>query len=212
MNQKNIALGNPVFAYFSRCSPGSALPGGLSFDAFRVRAADEMHDVFLGCVSEVAAAFANRVLEAGKEAISRFKRATLSLHSFRLKGFNMTLWRPQDARSSSETSFLHLLSKKRLFAREYQEALPLLPILFHAACVERIDSMIAPFCDLVVFCTMIQMRCWPTNAPDVWWNRIKDFGLQTYQSLQTGFPDELAKDRELVVPEPQCRTVWIGII
>jgi|JI7StandDraft_1071085.scaffolds.fasta_scaffold33152_3 hypothetical protein len=198
MNKKNLLFGNPVFAYFAKCTEGAELPNGLRFDALRVRACDEMHDLFLGCISEIASALAGRVVAAGKDAIVLFKRATLLLHHARLKGMTLTLWRAQDDRSSSETSLIHLLLKKRLYARELQELLPLVPILFASVQVPSVDQLIGPLSDLVVFCTMLQMRSWPTDAPDEWWNAVQQFGLQTYSLIQQGLEAELGKERELL--------------
>ena len=122
-----------------------------------------MHDVYLGCVAEIASALASRVLNDA-EAVKRFRRATIVLQDARLKGLEVTLWRPQNVSSTTEADLVHLLHKKALYARELQELLPLLPHLFHATQLQSLEQLIPPLCDLVIFCSILQMRSWPTNA------------------------------------------------
>lgn len=198
MNKKNLTMGNPWFRYFEKCPPGRPLLGGLAFDAFSVRHTDEMHDLCLGLIPEVASALAGRVISAGQVCIKKFKRSVLCLRESRIVGLSMTLWRPQDARASSQTDLLHLLLNKRLYGREYQEVLPFLPALFDSVGLETLEASINPLCDLVVYCTFVQMRSWPTNAEENFWTNLKQFGLQTYTRLRASLSEELAVQRELV--------------
>lgn len=217
---KNVHQGNPLFDYFRACPRGRPLLGGLMFDVFTARHCDEMHDVFLGLVPEVASAMAGRVIAAGQVAMKSFKRSVLLLRDARIAGLSLTLWRPQDSRASSETDLLHLLANKRLYAREYQEILPLLPVLFQSVALPSLDDVVPPLCDLVVYCTFIQMRQWPTNAGDQWWRKFKVFGIEMYKRLRGALSAELGVEREFVkihsllthlVDSLRTRGRWAGV-
>ena len=197
MGDENVYRSNPLFLY---CEHFIRDSGGM-LDAFSLRAGDLMHDLFLGLVKEVSGAMADIVLKSGEAAIEKFKSACVTFSLANVRGFNMTIRRPKDTKKTCKTTFLHLLSNRScLYAREYQEALPLLPILFHAAEVETIDRALPPFCDLMVFCTFLQSREWPLNAPDEWWAERRDFGIRSYSEIQAVLlrHSQLEKEKQFV--------------
>ena len=164
MGEENMTRSNPLFLYcgpFIEDAKLSKISEERVIDAFRLRAGDLMHDLFLGLVKEVAGVMAQIVIAADKPAKKRFLAACVKVNLAHVRGFNMTILRAKDVKESSQTTLVDLLSKQSLYAREYQELLPLLPLLFHAAEVEAIDRAIPVFCDFMAYCTFLQSRQWP---------------------------------------------------
>ena len=193
MGVENLTRSNPLFLY---CKP--FMSNGGTIDAFSLRAGDMMHDLFLGLVKEVSGALADVVLR-DNSAIDQFQAACTELHLSHVRGFTATVMRAKDSKVNCQTTLLHSLQKRSsLFAREYQELLPVLPLLFHAAMVDGIDGALPSFCDLVVFSTFLQSREWPLDAPTEWWEERRNFGITAYTRLQTAL---VSVDKQLLSKE-----------
>ena len=143
---------------------------------------DFMHKVGLGLYKEIGRTLADCVLKS-KDTSLAFKRFTLKMHSARIYGLEMTLFRPKDARPTSETDLLHLLSKGNLYARELEALGPLLPYMFSMVdpaglCVPQ--SAIFALCDLVSAVTFMRSRRFPLNQTDDYWLALRRFSIESY--------------------------------
>jgi hypothetical protein len=193
-----VTSSNPLLLYYHTAN--LMVHQGPHFDLFERVLMDDMYDLMFAAVKEPYMWIAQRVA-CDKEAKKRFKQACLALSEQKVRDFDMTLWRERDGKETCKSDFLSALANGSLYAREYEQALPVLAILFdHAGPVELMDRLIPVLVDWASYVCSFQMDEWPINASGEWWSGLRQFGIDTYEKLQKLLPGnhELAPCRNLI--------------
>ncbi len=180
----------PLFAYFDSRSPG--------LDMFSCLMFDRLHDIYLGLLKECFRAMAQEVIAQKKE--TDFLSYCAMLSTARLRGLDATLMREKDFSRTTNTTVLHLLAGGHgsLMGREMQALAPVLLFVFDACSIETLSKAIEPLTRIVNYCTALESRSWPLNAPDVWWEGLRRFAIDAYADFRQVMNRYLGKERRFV--------------